>query len=493
MAAGSANDGPGSILTLLTGVFRFFTDPGGFFSDAVKWLSGVLFPPELQTWFMGTIGYPDAAKDSNWDATQIYETLFRVVQAPALLIAAAAAGIRVLRGILDQRAPAIHALVDALPRFLVCVAVIGIPGTGVSLGYSVIVWAVNASVSVAGGLFTTFLHASLLRGIGTGQNWFGDIVQALGNGGRGLIVVVIGFIPLLIMFLYAAFLMVLRTIMLGFCVATAPLCFATAAFDVRNRFLQYWLDMFVGAALTPVVMAVAISVSFTLASSVVSALVVGPVLAIVILIGGVWMSGKLVHHLTWRHFAHGGAMAGFAAGVSAMLGPIQRLASAGFLAEALGANRNGGNRAVELMKRLGVAAQGFHPGGAATPSLLSVTRQHADGSARTGVPDINAEDGPPRIDDALSGPGRQVVVGSEQHFNQQAFNAFAQDHQSLVGALTKDREYGSLGFGDRAKLAWERVSPRGQAAFAEEYLSHWLGGDGFPVLEDSAVATADVA
>ncbi len=313
--------------------------------------------------------------------------------------------------------------------------------------------------------------------MGPDQDWFGRLIQLLGNGGRGLIVVVIGFIPLLIMFLYAVLLLVMRTIMVGFCVATAPLCFATAAFDLRNRFFQFWADMFVGAAMTPIVMGAAIAISFTLASSVVSALVVGPILAIVILIGGVWMSGKLVHQLTWRHFAHGGAMAGFAAGVSSMLGPVQRLASVGFLAEALGANRAGGNRAVELMKRLGVAAQGYHPGGVASPGLaLSSLRLGAGAGSRT--PSVTATTGPPRVRDDLSAAGRAVVQGVDEQFDQAAFSAFALDHRSLIGALTKDQPYGSVEFGDRAKLAWERVSPRSRSIFADEFLSHWLGGDG---------------
>jgi hypothetical protein len=363
-----------------------------------------------------------------------------------------------------------------LPRFIVCVAVIGIPGASPALGYVAIVWVVNASVAVATGLFTTFLHASLLQGVSADQDWFSQLVQTIGNGGRGLIVVIIGFIPLLIMFLYAAFLLVLRTIMIGFCVATAPLCFATAAFDTRNRFLQHWLDMLLGAAMTPIVMGSAIAISFTLASSVVSAFVVGPLLAIVVLFGGVWMSGKLVHQLTWRHFSHGGAIAGFAAGVSTMLGPLHHIGSAGFIAEAMGANRGGTNRAIEAMKRLGEAARGSPPSPRGAALLAGAT--HVTGASRAGyVQSVLARGGPPPVAQMLDASGRAVVEGVEDVFNQQAFDRFATDHRSLIGSLTRDHPYGALAFADRAKVAWERVSQRSRAAFADEFLSHWLAAD----------------
>ena len=60
-------------------------------------------------------------------------------------------------------------------------------------------------------------------------------------------------------------------------------------------------------------------------------------------------------------------------------------------------------------------------------------------------------------------------------FSQHAFNAFGAAHNKLIGASTRDQPYGSLSSGDRAKLAWSRASPRNQAAFANDFLSEWLG------------------
>jgi hypothetical protein len=100
-----------------------------------------------------------------------------------------------------------------------------------------------------------------------------------------LVAVVVGGAPLLILVLYAAFLMVVRTVMLGFCVVSAPLCLATAVFDANNRFFHWWLDLLGSVLLTPLVLGMAIALSLTLASHVVVAFAIGPLLAVVIMCG----------------------------------------------------------------------------------------------------------------------------------------------------------------------------------------------------------------
>lgn len=57
-AGGAVLNVLGGALTILTQFFRFFFDTGHFIADAVNWITGALFPPELQTWFLGTIGQP---------------------------------------------------------------------------------------------------------------------------------------------------------------------------------------------------------------------------------------------------------------------------------------------------------------------------------------------------------------------------------------------------------------------------------------------------
>jgi len=135
-AAGAATAIPravGGLLTVLQGLLRLFTDTGHFVQDAVGWLTNALFPPELQTWFLGTIGAPG----KQWDPTQIYQGVYQSMQAPALLVAGAGAASRLVQTTLDHRISGAHAVFAVLPRFLLAVLIIGIPGTDVSLGYLV--------------------------------------------------------------------------------------------------------------------------------------------------------------------------------------------------------------------------------------------------------------------------------------------------------------------------------------------------------------------
>lgn len=271
----------GGVLTILTQFFRFFFDTGHFIADAVNWITNAIFPAELQTWFLGTVSSPGKPSD----ATQIYESLYRGMAAPALMIAAVAAAGRIIRALADHRTGAMDTTLSVLPRFLVAVAVIGVPGTSVSLGYTAIVWSINASIAVAGAVVGLILNTSFLSTMKPGEGWFSHVLSVLAAASHDMVAVVAGGIPLLILVLYAAFLMIVRTVMLGFCVVTAPLCFATAVFDSNNRFFHWWLDLLGSVLLTPLVLGIAIALSLTLASHVVSSLVIGPVLAMVIMAG----------------------------------------------------------------------------------------------------------------------------------------------------------------------------------------------------------------
>jgi len=475
-AGGAVLNVLGGALTILTQFFRFFFDTGHFIADAVNWATSTLFPPELQTWFLGTIGEPG----QQWNSAQIYESLYRGMVPPALMIAAVAASARIIRALADHRTASMDTILSVLPRFLIAVAVIGVPDTQVSLGYTVIVWCVDASIAIAGAVIGLVLHASLLSGASPGQGWFSHVYSVLTVASNDMVAVVLGGIPLLILILYAAFLMIVRTVMLGFCIVTAPLCLATAVFDSNNRFFHWWLDLFGSVLLTPLVLGIAIALSLTLASHVVSAAVVGPILALVVMCGGLWFAGKMIHHLTWRGFSHGSALAGFAAGVATMMAPVHRLSSAGFMAEALGANRDGGNSAVNFMKRVGLAAQGLNPG-----TSDSQARLRGGSAGMSHGADLQATGGPPDIAASLGADGQAAVAGAATLFSQHAFNAFGAGNSTLIGAATRDQPYGSVSSGDRAKLAWSRTAPRQQAAFASDFLSEWLGAGPEPVAESS--------
>ncbi len=91
------------------------------------------------------------------------------------------------------------------------------------------------------------------------------------------------------------------------------------------------------------------------------------------------------------------------------------------------------------------------------------------------APKVVPTGGPPDIVGALSPSGRQAVAGAELLFSQRAFDAFVHRHPRVVGTLTRDRPYGSVSPADRGKIAWERTPAAERTAFADDFLSVWLG------------------
>lgn len=449
---------------LMGAIWSFFTDPASFLTGAAHWTVGYAMPTQLQTWFLGTLGAPG----TTWDSSVIYQGMYRVVQGPALLITAVAGACRVLRATLDPRANATHVVLDTVPRLLIAVALIGVPGTRVSLGYVVITFAVDASMQFAQVVFALLAQASLLQGPAATRGWLDQLLGLLLANAGGSVLVAVALIPLIVLVLYALVLMVLRTVMLAFCVATAPLCLATAVFDGNNRFLRWWIDLFIGVLATPLVLGTALSVSVTMAMSVVTvAQPIGALLAVIVMCGGLWMAAKMVHALTWRQFGHGGALAGFTAGIGVMLGPLHKVHEIGGLAHALsGGGAGGGGRASGKPAGLGAGAG---RSGAARALLAG------GAAASAGAPDLIASGGAPNIAAALGSGARPAVAGVEGLFSQRAFNAYARGQPGSIGSLTRDLPAGSVAPADRARIAWERTAPESQQQFAEEFLSHWLG------------------
>lgn len=452
-------------LALLGAIWSFFTDPAAFLSSAAHWTAGYTMPPQLQTWFLGTLGAPT----QSWDGSVIYQDVYRVVQGPALLIAGVAGAGRVLRGALDHRLAGGNVALDTLPRLLLALVLIGVPGTHVSVGYVVIAFAVDASMAFAHELFSLLMQASKLQGAVASQNWLDLLISMiLGNSG-GSVLVAAALIPLVILVLYALVLMVLRTVMLGFCIATAPLCLATMAFDANNRFFRWWLDLFIGVLTAPSVLGVAVALSLTLAANLVTVQPpIGALLAVIVMCGGLWMAAKMVHALTWRHFGHGGAIAGFTAGVTTMLAPLHKLAEVGQLASTLGGRGGGGSAGATSSFAASGALAGA--GGGVAPRVAAGVSSSVGATAGA-----SSSDGPPNIAAALGASGRAAIAGAEAQFSQHAFNSFAGDRSGRIDALTRDIPAGSIGAGDRAMVAWNRTSSPEQHEFAEDHLALWLG------------------
>src|SRR6202035_721474 len=89
-------------------------------------------------------------------------------------------------------------------------------------------------------------------------------------------------------------------------------------YDHRNRFVQWWLDLFTSAMLLPIVLGFCGSLTAGVALFFLGGNqggvtpggavegVVRTMLACFAVLGGVWMTGKAAHGLAWRGFSHGG-------------------------------------------------------------------------------------------------------------------------------------------------------------------------------------------
>ncbi len=128
-------------------------------------------------------------------------------------------------------------------------------------------------------------------------------------------------IPILLVafaFVYILALYLLRVVQLVFAVASAPLFVSLAVYDHRNRFVQWWLDLFTSAMLLPIILAICGSLTAGIALFFLGGnrggaspggaaeAMTRAILACFAVLGGVWMTGKAVHGLAWRSFSHGG-------------------------------------------------------------------------------------------------------------------------------------------------------------------------------------------
>ena len=224
----------------------------------------------------------------------------------------------------------------------------------------------------------------------------------------------------------------------------------------NNRFFHWWLDLLGSVLLTPLVLGMAIALSLTLASHVVSARSLSAhCLPWSILCGGLWFAGKMVHQLTWRGFSHGSALAGFRGG-----GRHDGCAGASLVVRRLhGRGTWRESRRWELGRELHEAAsdlraQGLTPAagglaGASCSGTFGVAWSHGADLARNWW---SARTWPRRSDPT----GRPPSPERRTCFRSTAFNAFGAAHDKLIGASTRDQPYGSVSSGDRAKA---RVEP----------------------------------
>jgi hypothetical protein len=337
------------------GVFGFGLDGlCNFVSGAADWFSQTLevIQNPFKWLYHHTLGapIPQHAGDPGWDACQAdwsqpscpklvdelkpasltlsgtWPRLYSSLSVSGVFIAATCCVVRVVRGVFDERVVGAHLVIDNVVRMVVATGVLVVPTPDNSLLLNALRLSAVASGRIAeagAGAVSAAFTANLDLGTVVGN------IAATGFGlaGIGDFLVAIPILLVAAAFIYVMALYLLRVIQLVFAVATAPLFVALAVYDPRNRFLQWWLDLFASAMLLPIVLAICGSLTAGVAIFFLNGnqdllspgggaeSVTRTLLACFAVLGGVWMTGKAVHGLAWRGFSHGG-ISGAATAVS---------------------------------------------------------------------------------------------------------------------------------------------------------------------------------
>lgn len=259
----------------------------------------------------------DELKPANLTLSDTWPRLYGSLSVSGVFIAATCCVVRVVRGVFDERVVGAHLVIDNVARMVVATGVLLVPTPENSLLLNAMRLSAAASGRIAeagAGAVASAFTAHLDLGTVVGN------IAATGFGlaGIGDFLVAIPILLVAAAFLYVMALYLLRVIQLVFAVATAPLFVALAVYDHRNRFLQWWLDLFASAMLLPVVLAICGSLTAGIALFFLNGnqdllspgggaeAVTRTLLACFAVLGGVWMTGKAVHGLAWRGFSHGG-------------------------------------------------------------------------------------------------------------------------------------------------------------------------------------------
>ncbi len=360
---GSVVGGIGGIATDIGGFFAFiiglFTMDGAgnthAWPDLVTWVFNLVVPTPLLKWFGGALVNDYAGS---------YSKLYSISMWAGIFVAAAAGASRVVRILMDQRAPVMTIFTDVLLRFGLAVLVI-------QVGYGFMSFFTSAFEAVGLAAMTALLGTVNPSALGT---WFANQlgVSLLGGlaaaaVGANSVLVLLMLVILLFVLLYALSLLYLvgllmfRVVMLGFAFALAPICIATAVYDSGNKFFRWWLDLYVAALTLPLVMAYGLGVTIVLATSINAATKtpgIGLIIDLIMMIGGVVMVGKLVHGLTWKSFSHGSMRGALEGGIAAtMVAPRALLMADGMSGGAIGRSAMG-KKAVSMARELNMPGMG---------------------------------------------------------------------------------------------------------------------------------------
>lgn len=360
-ACGPGGVVPDGVCAVVHGVGTAIGDAGSFASDVAEAVQN-----PFRWFYHHTLGLPlpQSPADPGWAACQQdwassqcpklvdslrpdavplpgeWPRLYGTFAVSGMFIAATSCVARVVRALFDERTAGLQLVTDAVVRLTLVAGLLLAPSPDHSLLLTIVTWLVGASADVAGAAATAIAHAFAVTG------GLGGVVDRIASAGfdAGPVGDFLVAVPVLLAalgVLYMLGLSLLRVIQLVFAVATAPLFVGVAVFDVRNRFVQWWLGLMTSALVLPLVLAVC----GTLTGAVALLLLGGPsagvsvgggigvetrtIVASFAVLGGVWMTGRSVHGLAWRGFSHGGFTGALTAASTSVMAVPNLLGSVG--------------------------------------------------------------------------------------------------------------------------------------------------------------------
>ena len=282
-------------------VLGWISDPGRAAHDIVGWLTWntIGWNPDAPSCYDPTSAYGFARSvvggDVQLDGSSLYHDAYSSLALVSLVVVCAAAIGRIVRLSHDQRSHRESGLAETALRAVAGVA-------AVELGFAVLDWLIPLTSDLASAVFATVTSLAIPQA--TAQDPLGSLLftALLHFTQIGLLAIVL--IPVLLFQLVRfVLLMVTRFVVISFGVATAPLFIALAVFDHQAQAVQWWWRMMLGALVAPVVAAAMIGLTIGLAlrtqvsGQSLSSFAVGPLVSIILVIGGLWLTGRAMRAL----------------------------------------------------------------------------------------------------------------------------------------------------------------------------------------------------
>ncbi|MHB8507647.1 MAG: hypothetical protein ACYDGR_03235 [Candidatus Dormibacteria bacterium] len=283
-----------------------------------------------------------------WGTDNIFSRLWSVSLSIAVILVALAAGLRLMRMVLDHQA-----LSFVAPQMTTRV-VVGLAAAGLS--YKVLGWLAVTSADIGVKMFLAFAQVGAAPGDGT---LTAALLTLQGTSGAAAILVLLPVLAALLVMLYVVALMIARWVILVFAVALAPVAIAVGVYDTRNEFFGWWARMLSGALVAPIITGVVLGITFGVAADFAHSMpFLGPAASGVLLLGGFIVLGKALSHLTMGALHSGAGAGGLVAAAAGAIGE-RGLETAGVLPMVRrGAGGAGAAPATSPSITTGVAAAG---------------------------------------------------------------------------------------------------------------------------------------